>query len=81
MTGGTGSQSNSNDDVLIVNLKVWSENFAKLTLIKMGANKIAVDPAIKKNGKISKPNKMPKRDKILPVTKNCIIIDAAPATE
>ena len=81
MIGGTGSQSNSKDEVLIVNLKVWSENFAKLTLINIGANKIAVEPAIKKNGKISNPNKIPKRDKIFPVTKNCIIIDAAPATE
>ena len=78
---GTGSHSNSIEDTLIVNLKVWSENFAILALIRTGAIKTDVAPATRKNGNASKPNKIPNLHRTGPVMKNCIIMEAAPAIE
>ena len=46
----------------------------------MGNNIKETDPITRKNGNISSPNKMPKRDKTGPVIKNCITIELAPDT-
>ena len=81
LSAGTGNHNNSMDEVLMVNLKVWSENFAKLALKSTGANIRDAEPAIRKNGRISSPSNIPNRERIGPVTKNCIIIEAAPAIE
>ena len=59
---GTGSQSSSIDEPNIVNLNVWSEYLATVALNKTGANINDTDPITRKNGNISNPNRIPKRD-------------------
>ena len=44
----------------------------------MGARKNDAEPAMRKKGRINKPIKIPNRDRIGPVMKNCIMMDIAP---
>ena len=81
MSAGTGSQRSSIDELKIVNLNVWSENLPKVALKSAGTKINATEPNTRKKGRISNPIRIPNRDRTGPVTKNCMMIEHAPATE